>query len=57
MEGKYGVIDTDDYSCHGYYIIKSYISPFTVQADLSNDGQVISSGEMVREGNHFSSKN
>ena len=22
-EGKYGAIDADDYSCHGYYIIKN----------------------------------
>ena len=28
-EGKYGAIDTDDYSCHGYYIIKFSSSPYT----------------------------
>ena len=43
MEVKYGAIDTDDYSCRGYYIIKFYSYPYTLQADLSIDGQVISS--------------
>ena len=40
-------IDADDYSCHGYYIIKFSSSPYTLQEDLSIDGQVISSGEML----------
>ena len=31
MEGKYGTIDTDDYSCHGYYIIKFSSSIYTLQ--------------------------
>ena len=44
MEGKYGAIGTDNYSCRGYYIIKFYFSPNTLQADLSIDGQFISSG-------------
>ena len=50
MEGKYGAIGADDYSCHGYYIIKISSHPHTLQADLSIDGQVISCGEMVCEG-------
>ena len=54
MEEKYGAIDTDDSSCHGYYIIKFYSSPYTLQSDLSIDGQVISSGEMICEGTYFS---
>ena len=53
MEGKYGAIDNDDYSCHGYYIIKFSSSPYTLQAELIIDGQVISSGEMVYEQNYF----
>ena len=28
MEWKYGAIDADDYSCHGYYIIKISSSPY-----------------------------
>ena len=52
-EGKYGAIDTDDYSCHGYYIIKFYSLPYNLQPDLSIDGQVISSIEIVCEGNYF----
>ena len=43
MEGKYGAIDTDDYSCHGYCIINFSSSPYNLQAELSIDGQVISS--------------
>ena len=53
MEGKYCDIDTDDSSCHGYYIIKFYSSPYILQADLSIDGQVISSGRMVCELSYF----
>ena len=50
MELKYGAIDTDDYSCRGYYIIKFSSSPYTFQADLIIYGQFISSGEMVYDG-------
>ena len=49
MEGNYGVIDDDNSTCHGYYIIVFSSSPYTLQADLSIDAQVISSGEMVCE--------
>ena len=42
-EGKYGAIDADDSSCNGYYIIKLSSYPYTLQVDLSIDGQVISS--------------
>ena len=53
MEGNYGAIDTDYYSCHGCYIIKFSSSPYTLQADLSIYGQFISSGEMVCKGTYF----
>ena len=53
MEVKYGANDTDDYSCRDYYIIKFSSSPYTLKAYLSIDGKVISSGEMVCEGNYF----
>ena len=53
MEGKYGAINSDDSSCHGYYIIKISSSPYTLQADLSIYGQVISSGETLCEGTYF----
>ena len=49
MVRKYGAIDADDSSCHGYYIIKFSSSPYTVQADLSIVVQVISYVEMVCE--------
>ena len=53
MEGKYGAIDTDYSSCRGYYIIKFYSSPYTLQEDLCIDEKFISSGEMVCEGTYF----
>ena len=53
MKGKNGVIDTDDSSCHGYYIINVSWIPYTLQSDLSIYGQVISSGEIVCEGTYF----
>ena len=49
MEGIYGAIDTENYSCHGYYIIKFSSYTCNLQADLSIDGQVIYSGVMVCE--------
>ena len=53
MEGDYVAIDADDYTCHGYYIIIFYSSPYILQADFSVDVQVISSGEMVCEGTYI----
>ena len=53
MEGKYGAIDRVDYSSYGYYIIRFSPSLYTLQADLSIDGQVISSGGIVCEGTYF----
>ena len=53
MEGHYGDIDSEDYTCNGYYIIKFSSCLYTLQADLSIDGQVISSGEIICEGNYF----
>ena len=35
MEGNYGAIDADGYTCNGYYIIKFSSSPYTLQEDLS----------------------
>ena len=52
-EGKYCAIDADDYLCHGYYINKNNLSSYTIQADMSIDGQVISSGEIVCKGNYL----
>ena len=52
-EGKYGAIDADDSSFHGYHIIKITSYTYTLQSELSIDGQVISSGEMVCEGTYF----
>ena len=57
IEGKYGDIDTDDSSFRGYYIIKFFSSPYTLQTYLSIDGKVISSSEMVYEVNYFFSVN
>ena len=53
MDGKYGAIGTENYSCHEYDIINFSSSPYTLKSDLSIDGQVILSGETVREGTYF----
>ena len=53
IEEKYGDIDAEDSSCNGYYIIKFYSSPYTLQAYLSIDGQVDSSGEMLCEETYY----
>ena len=53
MEGKYGAIDTNYFLCHGDYIIKFSSYTYTLQSELSIDGQVIYSGEMLREGNYL----
>ena len=45
IKRKYSTIDNEDYSCHGYYIIKFSSSPYTLQADLIIYGQVISYGK------------
>ena len=52
-EGNCGDIDADDYSCHGYYIIRFYLYPYTLKAYFNIDGQVIYSGKMVCEGNYY----
>ena len=46
-------IDVDDYKYHSYYIITFYFSPYTLQEELSIDGKVISSSEIVCEGTSF----
>ena len=53
IEGNYGDIDSNYSTCHGYYIIIFSPSSYTLKSDLSIDGQVISSGEMVFEGTYF----
>ena len=53
MEGKYGAIGGDDFSCHDYYIINFYSYPYTLQADLSIDCHIIYSGEIVCEGTYL----
>ena len=50
MEGNYGAIDTDNYSCNGYYIIIFCSYPYNLQAGLIIDGKGISYGEIVCEG-------
>ena len=53
MEDKYIAIDSYDSSCHGYNIIKFSLSPYILQEELSIDGQVTYSGEMVPEANYL----
>ena len=53
MEVKDGAVYTDDYSCHGYHIIKFSSSLYTLQEDLCTDGQVVFFSEIVCEGSCF----
>ena len=53
MKEIYGAIDAGDFVCHGYFIINFSSSPYNLQADLSIDGEVISSGKIVFEGTYF----
>ena len=53
MEVKFGVIDTDNFSCHGYYITRFSSYPYTLQPDLSIDGQFIYFVEMIFEGTYL----
>ena len=50
MEWRYGAIDDEDSSYHGYYIIKFSSSPYILQEGLSIVGQVICYGERLCEG-------
>ena len=52
MEVNFFAVDADDYTCHGYYIIKFSSSKYILQADMSIDSQVISYYEMVGEGKY-----
>ena len=52
-EEKYVAIDTDDYSCHEYYVIKFSSFTYNLQAGLIIDGQVISFGNFLCEGTYF----
>ena len=54
MEVNHGYIDSEYSTFHGYHIIKFSSYLYTLQYNLSIDGQVISSGEMVCEGTFFS---
>ena len=54
IEGNYGDIYAGDYSCRGYYIIRFSSYPYTLQADLNIDSQLIYSGEMECEGTYYS---
>ena len=53
MEGNYVCIDSDDSTCHGYYIIRFSSSLYTLFKNLIIDGQFISSGEMVFERTYY----
>ena len=50
-EGNYSAIKYDDFTCHGWYIARFSSSLYTLQDNLSIDFHVVSSGEMVCEGN------
>ena len=47
IEVKYGAIDANNYTCHGYYIIKVPSSTYNLQSESIIDSEVIYSGGMV----------
>ena len=53
MEVRYGANNTDDSSCHSFYIIKFSSSTYILQENLIINGKVIYSGEMVCERTYF----
>ena len=53
MEGNYGLIDAEKFTCIGYNIIKFPSSTYFHKWDLSIDGPVISSVEVVCEGTYI----
>ena len=57
FEGSYGAIDSDDSTCHGYYIIIFSSYPYKLKADYNIGVHVICSGEMVCKGNYYFSIN
>ena len=50
---NYGAIDAAYTSCKDCYIIIFSSSPYRLQEDLNINWEVISSGDMVCEGNYF----
>ena len=51
-EGNHGSIDADDSEYHGYCITRFSSSPYTLQAELDIDVQVIYSSGMLCEQNY-----
>ena len=52
-KGNNAAIDANDSACNGYYKIIFYLYKYTLQEYLNMYGQVISSGEIVCEGNYY----
>ena len=52
-EGNYGANYANDSAFNEYYIIIFYPYTYTLQENFIIDGQVISSGEILSEGNHY----
>ena len=50
---NYGDIDDDNNTCHGSYIIRFSLYPYTLQEGFNLDGQVISSCYIFCEGTYF----
>ena len=45
--GLYGLINTDDNTTNGFYVIQFISEAYTLQNNTKIDGQVISAGELV----------
>ena len=47
QSGMYGVINIDETTTNGFYVIKFISEAYTLQNNTQIDGQVISDGELV----------
>ena len=54
-EGNYGAISTNDVKTHGYYVVRFLCNPYTLQQDITVDGQVLQQGEQVVDACYLSS--
>ena len=53
--GMYGVINTDDTTTNGFYVIQFISEAYTLQNNTQIDGPVISAGELVAKAQYICS--
>ena len=53
--GKYGAINTTDTSTNGFYVIMFTLRAYRLQENITIDGKIITSGELVVKEKHLCS--